>query len=157
MIEYKITDQMLITARDMAVDLGRINNSILRGQGNIAGFLGELIAVEHMGGKIDHSYNHDIILDGLLIDVKTKQTSVKPLDTYDCSIAKTSVHQKCDAYAFVRVKNDYSIGWFLGVLTKEEYFDKAIFMKQGDIDPDNNYKVRADCYNIKINQLKEKF
>ena len=34
--------------------------------------------------------------------------------------------------------------------TKKEYFEKATFMQKGEIDPSNNYMVRADCYNLKI-------
>ena len=90
---------------------------------------------------------------GRKIDVKTKQTSVTPLPEYDCSIAKYNTTQNCDAYAFVRVKNNLTVGWYLGMLGKEEYFKKAIALKKGEIDPSNNYKVRADCFNVKIKEL----
>ena len=39
------------------------------------------------------------------------------------------------------------------MLTKEEYFNKATFLKKGDIDPSNNYTVKADCYNVPISEL----
>jgi hypothetical protein len=51
------------------------------------------------------------------------------------------------------VLKDFSKGWFLGFLSKEEYFEKAKFMKKGDFDPDNGYEVRADCYNLTIEEL----
>ena len=41
------------------------------------------------------------------------------------------------------------------MLGKDEYFKKATFLKKGDVDPSNNYTVRADCYNLKINELQE--
>jgi hypothetical protein len=28
-------------------------------------------------------------------------------------------------------------------------------MKKGDVDPDNNFKVRADCHNLSYSELKE--
>ena len=56
---------------------------------------------------------------GIKVDVKTKQTTVKPLPHYECSIAKTSSKQDCDWYIFTRVKKDLSVGWFLGAISKE--------------------------------------
>lgn len=157
MVEVKVTDEMLLSARDKAAEMGTLNNSILRGSGSIAGFIGEEIAKVVLGGNLNNTYDYDLILDnGKTVDVKTKQTSVVPLETYDCSIAAFNTKQDCDYYCFVRVKNDYTIGWYLGVYNKEEYMKEATFMKKGDIDPSNGYVVRSDCYNIKINQLKEK-
>ena len=157
MIEVTITDEMLLAARAKAVEMGKINNSILKGGGNVAGFLGEQIAMSVLGGDWNNTYDYDFTTEaGKRVEVKTKQTSVKPLPHYECSIAKFNTKQDCDAYAFVRVLNDFSIGWFLGVLTKETYFDKANFLKKGDVDPSNNYTVKADCYNVRIDQLEEK-
>ena len=39
---------------------------------------------------------------------------------------------------------------------KSDYFDDAKFLKKGQVDPDNNFKVKADCYNLPINKLKYK-
>ena len=157
MIEVTITDEMLLAARAKAVEMGKIHNSILKGGGNVAGFLGEQVAISVLGGDWNNTYDYDFTTEaGKRVEVKTKQTSVKPLPHYECSIAKFNTKQDCDAYAFVRVLNDFSIGWFLGVLTKETYFDKANFLKKGDVDPSNNYTVKADCYNVRIDQLEEK-
>lgn len=157
MVEIKVTDEMLLSARDKAAEMGTLNNSILRGSGSIAGFIGEEIAKVVLGGNLNNTYDYDLVLDnGKTVDVKTKQTSVVPLDTYDCSIAAFNTKQDCDYYCFVRVKNDYTVGWYLGVYDKKKYMKEATFMKKGDIDPSNGYVVRSDCYNIKINQLKEK-
>lgn len=157
MIEVAITPTMLVEARDKAAEMGKLRNSITSGAGNIAGFIGEAIAQQVLGGKLDNTYDYDLVLNnGTKIDVKTKQTSVKPLDSYDCSIANLNTKQQCDYYAFVRVKNDFTIGWYLGVYEKQQYMLDAVFMKRGTIDPSNGYVVKSDCYNLKINQLKER-
>ena len=153
MIEINITDDMLIKARAKSVEMGKIHNSILRGRGNMSGFLGEQIALNVLGGRWENTFDYDLVVDNLKVDVKTKQTSVMPLPHYECSIAKLNTKQKCDAYAFVRILNDFSKGWFLGVLTKTEYYDKATFLTKGDVDPSNNYTVKADCYNVRIDEL----
>ena len=154
MKEIKVSLDMIENARIKSTEMGKLHNSILKGGGNLAGFIGEQIALECLGGEWHNTYSYDIILpDGKKVDVKTKQTSVKPLPEYDCSIAKFNTKQECDMYAFVRVKNDLTIGWYLGSMDKKEYFKKAIFMKKGYVDPSNNFTVRADCYNMKIKDL----
>ena len=152
-IEIKITDEMISLAKNKAEEMGKLNHSILNGCGNLAGFIGEQIAINVLGGDWCNTYNYDIIVSEKRIDVKTKQTTVKPKPFYECSIASYNTKQDCDAYAFVRVKKDLSVGWFLGIKTKEKYFNEAIFMKKGDIDPSNNFMVRADCYNLPISKL----
>lgn len=157
MVEIEVDDDMLLKARRKAAEMGTLRNSITGGGGNIAGFIGEAIAQKVLGGALLNTYDYDLVLDnGTKIDVKTKQTSVKPLDTYDCSIASLNTKQECDYYCFVRVKKDLTIGWYLGVYSKKKYMEDAVFMKKGMIDPANGYVVRSDCYNLKINKLKEK-
>ena len=154
MIEVVVTPKMLVEARDKAAEMGRLNNSITRGQGNLTGFLGEAVAQHVLGGELANTYDYDLMLkDGTTIDVKTKLTSVKPLDSYMCSVAKLNTTQECDYYAFTRIKNDYSVGWFLGICSKERYYKEAIFMEKGTVDPDNGYVVRSSCYNLPIHKL----
>lgn len=154
MIEVKVTDAMLIAAREKAVEMGQLNNSITRGQGNLAGFVGEEIALHVMGGVAANTYDYDLVLaDGTKVDAKTKRTSVEPKPHYDCSVAKLNTKQDCDVYAFIRVHNDLHVGWFLGWLTKDEYYAKARYLKKGDVDPANNFKVKSDCYNVSIEEL----
>jgi hypothetical protein len=156
MIEVKVSDDMLLEARVKSIEMGRLHNSIINGGGNLVGFIGEAIAQEVLGGVLENTYDYDLVLsDGTLVDVKTKSTSVAPLPTYDCSIAAFNPNQKCDFYAFVRVKKDLSVGWYLGVYNKQQYFDDAVFMQKGTIDPSNGYVVKSSCYNLKISQLKE--
>jgi len=156
MIEVVITADMLVSARDKAVEMGKLRNSILNGAGNIAGFIGESVAQQVLGGNIVNTMDYDLVLnDGLKLDVKTKQTSVKPLPTYSCSIAALNTKQNCDYYCFVRVKNDFSVGWYLGVYDKQQYFEDAVFLEKGTVDDSNGYVVKSDCYNIPIFQLKE--
>lgn len=154
MNEVEITLDMIDKARTKSTEMGVLKNSIIRGNGNIAGFVGEQIALQCLGGEWQNTYEYDILMpDGKRIDVKTKQTSVAPLPDYDCSIAKFNTKQECDSYAFVRVKKDLTVGWYLGTIKKGSFFDKARFMKKGTVDPSNNYKVQADCYNLKIKEL----
>ena len=156
MIEIEITDPMLLRARKKAKDLGLLSRSITRGQGNLAGFVGEEIALKVLGGKFDNiekNVDYDIIIpSGKTVDVKTKRTSVKPKPFYECSI-NTYYKQKCDYYAFVRVHNDLHIGWFLGWYPREKYYEDSTHFKKGDKDPSNNFTFKADAYNMEISKL----
>jgi hypothetical protein len=154
MIAVDITDDMVVKAKHKTMEMGRLNKSILNGAGTLAGFIGEQVALQVMGGEWSNTYDYDIVLDnGQTVDVKTKQTSVPPLSYYECSVAKLNTKQKCDIYAFVRVKKDLSVAWFLGSKNKAEYFENAVFKKKGDKDGDNNFVVRSDCYNMAITDL----
>ena len=157
MIEIKVTEKMFLTAREKAVEVGKLNNSILNGGGNLAGFIGEQIVLFVLGGEWINTYQYDLIINGYKVDVKTKQTSVKPLPHYECSITEANSSQECDYYAFTRVKKDFSVGWYLGVMRKQDYFLNATFLKKGEVDPSNNYVVRASCYNLPISKLKGGF
>lgn len=153
MIEVIVTDDMISAAKQKALDMGRLNNSILSGTGNMAGFVGEQIALSILNGEWSNTYDYDILVDGYKVDVKTKQTTVKPKPFYECSVANYNTKQLCDVYAFVRVLKDLSKGWYLGSIKKQDYFSKAVYLKKGDIDPSNNFTVRADCYNLRIQEL----
>lgn len=154
MIEVNITEEMKKEARQKAEQLGKLRNSITQGDGNVAGYIGELIAQQVMKGELKETFDYDLVLeDGKKIDVKTKRTSVKPKDYYECSVAAFNTKQRCDGYAFVRVQNDLSKGWFLGHLSKDKYFNMAKHLKKGEVDPSNNFVVKADCYNVKISDL----
>jgi hypothetical protein len=157
MIEVPISAEMRDVACHKAEDMGTLNNSISNGVGNVIGFIGEAITQQVLGGSFantdEPNYHYDLLVDDLKVDVKTKRTSVKPLDTYECSVWAKNTRQKCDAYAFVRVKNSLTVGWFLGVMPKKLFYKKATLRMKGEKDPSNRFTIRADCYNIEIKEL----
>lgn len=149
---------MLLKARRKAKEMGSLNNSITNGIGNLVGFIGEEVALkvlaeQHYEVLEKNTYDYDLIADGVTVDVKTKATSVAPLPHYSCSIAAYNTEQKCDFYSFVRVKKDLTQAWWCGIIAKEEFYKNATFMKKGELDRDNKYVVKADCYNIPISSL----
>jgi len=154
MIEIKLTKETVEQCKNKAKDIGKLNNSITNGKGNLAGIVGEYIVHKHLkNSEWENTYNYDLIYNNNKIDVKTKRCNSKPKENYDCSVAKTSLHQNCDEYIFVRILNDFSLAWIVGKKNKKEYFKLARKMVKGQIDPSNNFIVRADCYNLQINGL----
>ena len=154
MQEVKITKSMMEDASTRAKELGVLKNSISKGMGNVAGMLGEEIVLKVLGGELKSSYEYDIILpDGSTTDVKTKTTSVPPLPEYSCSVSAYNIHQKCDSYTFVRIKKDLTVGWYLGMISKLDFFNAAKFVEKGSYEGSNNYRARASCYNCPISLL----
>tara|TARA_B100001063_G_scaffold198619_1_gene191235 strand:+ start:130 stop:660 length:531 start_codon:yes stop_codon:yes gene_type:complete len=174
MIKLNFDQSMIDNAIKKAEELGSINNSITSGRGNLAGYLAEIALTKYLGckniscDKGRDKYDYDLIKDGRKIDVKTKRRTVDPKPFFEVSIAGTSKHQKTDTYAFISItfKEKRGMGskaqyygvesiWLCGFMSKEDYFDKAIFWKKGAVDPSNGFKVHADMYNIPISDLKE--
>lgn len=149
---------MLNRANELAKSIGKLNNSIRKGDGNIAGVLGELCFLEHYkNAKLSNTYDYDIILNNLKIEVKTKVRTVIPKPSYECSVANFNIKQRADYYYFVSllVQNQkYLKGFLLGGLDKIEYFSTAKELKKGTIDPTNNFTVKADCWNLPISNLR---
>lgn len=165
--------RMVEQAQSKAKKLGRINNSILKGGGNAAGYLGEEAVAAYIGAKItscdkgNDKYNYDIIAkDGRRIEIKTKRRTVDPLDYYDVSVAKTSVHQRPDLYIFVsinfenmmmengkRVYRGIKNIWIVGQAEPEDYFARAKIWKAGEIDNNNGFKTHVDMYNLPISEI----
>ena len=80
MIEVEITDEMIKEAKVHAKSLGKLNNSIRGGDGNLCGFLGEMCLVKHFGSliKAEHSYDHDLRMGEFRLEIKTKDRTVVP-------------------------------------------------------------------------------
>jgi hypothetical protein len=162
-IEIILTPEEIEYAKELAADMGRLKRSITEGEGNLAGFMGEIATLKVYDARSIHTHDYDLILaDGRTADVKSKRTSVKtpPLEGYDCSVAATSIHQKCDLYIFTRVIINNKIEkiptgtvWVLGHLEKQLYLDDARFLFKGQWDGDNGFRVKANCYNMYINKL----
>ena len=172
MIKLNFDQSMIDNAIKKAEELGSINNSITSGRGNLAGYLAEIALTKYLGckniscDKGRDKYDYDLIKDGRKIDVKTKRRTVDPKPFFEVSIAGTSKHQKTDTYAFISItfKEKRGMGskaqyygvesiWLCGFMSKEDYFDKAIFWKKGAVDPSNGFKVHADMYNMPISSL----
>lgn len=154
----KIEQYHIDKAKALANDLGTLRNSITAGEGNLAGFLGEVIVAEIIDAEHNNTYDSDLTwFNNITVDVKTKRTTVEPKDYYECSIAAYNTTQQCDLYAFCRVSKDLSTLWFLGMIPKQTYFQNAKFLRKGQVDGDNGFVVKADCYNMSIKNIWEEF
>jgi len=159
MVEIPITNSILYYSLLKAKSLGTLNNSILKGEGNLTGFVGEEAFKVFLNNKdSNNTYNYDIIHNGIRFEVKSKRTSVIPKDYYECSVADYNTKQNCDYYVFTRVlwhKGERlpSKVYLMGCYSKEEYYKNSRKLLKGSKDGDNGFIVHADCWNMKYSDL----
>jgi hypothetical protein len=93
MIELEISDDILVKARQKARTLGRLHNSITKGGGNIAGYIGQMLVAEYLKANEPDNYDFDVEKDGIKYEVKTKRCTSKPKPEYDCSVSDFNTKQ----------------------------------------------------------------
>ena len=164
---YLVSDRILSQAKQKADQLPLLKNSIRGGKGAVVAFIGEYIACIALDGVIKNTYDYDLLYgvnsyeDWICdennpfrrrVDVKTKERTVPPRPYYNCTVADFNTNQKCDEYAFVSVHKNLRDAWYLGKISKNDFYSKATFSKKGE--PETPlFNFRADCYNLQISEL----
>jgi len=153
MIEMPISDIDLMTAKSRSDLMGVLASSRTQGKGNLAGFVGEALTERHTSGKLVESFDYDIEIGDLKIDVKTKSCSSDPKGHYLCSVMSYQLKNECDGYIFARVNLASGVGWLLGYIAKADLLERGFFAKKGS--PDGRFTFTEDCYNIEVKDLLE--
>ena len=151
-VEVAISDEQRHRASTW-FEFGALNNSITEGRSNIYGALGEILFTDHHPewwrcDTRDADFEHE---QHGTVDIKTKRTTATPAGHWNCSVAATSLHQRCDRYYFVRVHENKRVGWLLGWINHDDLFDRGTFHREGD--PDGRWSYRADCWNVRVDRL----
>jgi hypothetical protein len=158
-IVVPITDEIYSESTRQSEQLGSLKNSIRHGEGNLAGYIGqEAVRCAIEGMSVEETYNYDLKCGETRIEVKTKDRTVRPKPYYECSVAASNPTQNTDYYMFVsllRQGNQYAAAYILGYIAPLVYIRNAQILHKGDLDPANNFTVRADCYNLKISNLNQ--
>jgi hypothetical protein len=173
MVESSISeDRRKIALKLAAVHEPKYNRQTIRENniGRYVGFLGETTVMGYLNrcsihsdwqnvAKSDPNYNFDVDIKGIHLEIKSKDRKVFPRLNYECSVADYSKVQKFDYYIFTSLARDantvvdHHTSHILGYITKEEYMDKARFLKKGEIDGSNGWVVSKDCWNLYISDL----
>lgn len=157
---FTFSDKVVDVATKRAKKQRVSPKSIRKGKGTPAGNIGEVMVKKIFGGHIVNDFQYDILTnDGAKIEVKTKEISSKdglditPTLEWDASVSKENDSQDCDHYAFCRVNIHQKKGWYMGIISRNEFFDKARELKKGDKDGDNGYVVKQSCWNLKYREI----
>lgn len=135
---------------------------------NQVGCLGEVIVerlLECMRVPFESvgATSHDLQVGKELWEVKTKDRTVVPKSSYDCSVPLyNSEHQVVDRYVFVSLLRDrkdsldirrFTVAYLVGTATRQQVFDHGKVWRAGEVDPSNGTKFWTDCINIPISRL----
>ena len=151
MIELKISEIDLMVAQQRSDLMGVLASSRTQGKGNLAGFVGEALTERYTSGRLVESFDYDIEIGDLKIDVKTKSCSSTPKGHYLCSVMNYQLKNECDGYVFARVNLAARDGWLLGYIAKADLLSKGFFAKKGS--PDGRFTFTEDCWNVQISNL----
>lgn len=153
MLEIKITKKDIEKTSERLFDDSKFTIS---SHGKEYGLLAEQIFLNNFGGELIGSRGYDIWLPPLnKIDVKTKVCRSEPLPHYTCSVSAYQQKNDSDYYVFFRMLKDKSKCWILGCLPKQEFFDRAEFVKAGT--RDGGFLSKIDMYSIEISELRSVF
>ena len=156
MIEIRITEEQRKRANEL-YEFNVLKGSVTKGEGNEIGALGEIIVLDYYGDKAEYvgDYDYDLIIKGKKVDVKTKKQNIRPAKHHSCNIFAYNTKQKCDWYCFVFIHQSLNFGWIMGWLTKDDFYKKAIFRRNGEVDTTLNTKwvFKGNCYTIKVTEL----
>ena len=156
MTSIKVDDKLMKQAIDWS-DFKGNTYSIRQDEAyKIAGNLGEVVFSHTYPSAIRISHNDteaDFIYKGKRLDVKTKRTTVNPKPHYEVTISSYQKDFNADIYFFYYFNYSENLIWSLGWLTKTDFFQKARFMRKGEIEQYNNWKISEDCYIAKIADL----
>jgi hypothetical protein len=155
MIPFEVTEEQLAQAIKEGKRLGKLPNSIEGGKKNDIGFIGKNAVATYLGGTASNKGYYDINVGNKVIQVRSKTTTAYPLPHYEVSVADTPNVRTMpyDYYVFTRIMDDKESGWILGYIGKNQFFKDAKFMRVGDVDPSNGYRVKQDCWNLPISAL----
>ena len=161
-IEFNIPDEVIKEAERRGKNLGALRGSIKKGEGNKAGYAGQIMFQKIFGGSDtdeegnSKKFRFDISLNNEEWEIKTKNTTMDfvKLD-YDASISCNTKQQKFDKVAFLRVNLELRKGWFCGYATYDQWMKNRFFARKGEVDPTNGMEEWCDCYKMKYGSMLE--
>ncbi len=101
----------------------------------------------------EHDTHADFILKGKRIDVKCKDRTVDATLDFDAAVEARQKDFNVDWYIFYSYNRKTNMLQFMGWISKEDYYKKAMLFKKGEMHGSNNWVVSVDCYNLKCQEL----
>ena len=111
------------------------------------GYIGEQI-VKHAFSNLEFSTSddYDLVYLGKKFDVKSVGCNSFPEPFHVGTVFNDETKKDIDFYIFTRIKNDNSLGWITGFISKDDFFKKADTIKAGT--KNNNFTYEHNRYTI---------
>ena len=157
MIEVKITPKILQEAeeRNKKYHLLFGNSGTHRSdkqRQRMTGYLAE-VSIHNIFPSFKYSENYvvDFIRQNNTFDSKAQGCNTKPLNYFSATLYEEQKHRNVDYYIFSRVKNDFSIVWICGIISKKKFFRIADLKKSGT--KTSNFVYDQSRYEIEYSKL----
>lgn len=130
-----------------------------RMESRLAGIVGEIVyqALFPNAKKTpDRDIPYDFYHDGKKVDVKCKYRTVDPKPSFEASFfayQMSGKFQNVDKYVFMTTRDDFSIVWICGYISKSEFMNKSVLWRKGQTDPTNNKTFHEDTLSLYYFQL----
>ena len=120
----------------------------------MTGYLAEA-CIANTFSHIKYSTNDIVDFDfgNLKIDSKAQGCNSKPLPNYVATLYEEQRNRLADFYIFSRVKNDFSVAWICGIISKPRFFELSKLIPAGT--KNNNFTYDQSRYEIEYNQLED--
>lgn len=116
------------------------------------GYVGEEIVKSFFTDfKYTDSPHHDLLYHELKLEVKAKSANLSPQAHYENMVMAYQRKRKLDYLVFVHIMNHSMIGYIVGWMSKEEFYEKSYFMRKGEMN--NNFRLDSDRYMITVGDL----
>lgn len=118
----------------------------------MTGYLAEACIIDKFP-QIEYSINDivDFNIGDITIDSKAQGCNSKPLSNYVATLYEEQKNRPVDFYIFSRIKNDFSIAWICGIISKSKFFNEAELISAGT--KNNNFTYDQSRYEIQYNNL----
>lgn len=120
----------------------------------MTGYLAEACVLSRFS-TLSYSNNDDVdfVFKSITFDSKAQGCNSKPLPNYSATLYEEQKKRPVNYYIFSRVKNDFSVAWICGIISKESFFNKAELKIAGT--KNNNFIYDQSRYEIYYNKLSD--
>ena len=158
MIKRNITNGQIQEAKRL-YNFKALTNSITEGESQIYGALGEVMAMDFLRSlnkpvQYVGSYDNDLEINGIKIDVKTIRTDKEPTNDFNLNISAFNTKQETDFYLWCSVAQSMEYGYIIGYLAKDEFYSLAELKKKGEVDF-GEWVFKSDTYSTKVKNVKK--
>lgn len=101
--------------------------------------------------KYSDDYNVDFMLEDSTIDSKAQGCNSRPKDFFSATLYEEQKNRDTDYYIFSRVKNDFSMAWICGIISKQKFFKIAQLKQAGH--QTNNFTYDQSRYEVEYKDL----
>jgi len=164
-IKIDLTDTLIEKANRYSKD--RVYKRSMRGEkGTNIGAIGEFVLIEYLennGLKVEDNRDnkeatkYDLLVEGNMVEVKTKDRTVVPKLFYECSVPLYNhEHQKPNWFFFLsllRKNSSFKEAYILGGITYSDMERDGIVINKGEVDSRNGWLCNESCINITIEEL----